>query len=132
MLRIVGWQTQQAPGIILQVTTKLDQMYGKRRKQGTEDKTKQAKWNEEISRNEKRIQIKRKVVRRLGPGTNDAKIIWKIVWNQKRKAELKSDWAPLVRLQKQAWEIPIPLDYCFFFFLMPKHLFYQKNNLIMG
>ena len=44
-------------------------------------------------------------------GTNDAKIIWKIIWSQKRKAELKSNWAPLVRWQKQAWEIPMPLYY---------------------
>ena len=52
----------------------------------------------------------------IRPVTNDAKIIWKIIWNQKRKAELKSKWTPLVRSEKLAWEIPIPLDYFFDFF----------------
>ena len=33
---------------------------------------------------------------RVRPCTNDAKIFWKIIWNPKRKAELKSNWATLV------------------------------------
>ena len=39
----------------------------------------------------------RMIIAPLRPGTNDPKIIWNIIWNQKRKAELKSNWAPSVR-----------------------------------
>ena len=60
------------------------------------------------------------------------KIIWNIFWSQKRQAELKSNWASLVRWQKLAWESPIPLD-CFFILLKCESIYLsEKYYLIMG
>ena len=61
-----------------------------------------------------------------------SRIIWKIIWNQKRTAEPKrSHWSPLVRYQKLAWEIPIPLDYFFRFFFKCQSIFFHLKNYLI-
>ena len=62
----------------------------------------------------------RMIIAPLRPGTNDPKIIWNIIWNQKRKAELKSNWASSVRQQKLALRDPHTSVLFFHFFKMPK------------
>ena len=67
-------------------------------------------------------------IRKFRPGANGAQSTWSIVWNQKRKPELKSYWASLVRYQKLRGSNGPDTSGLFFpfFFFNAKPLFYLK------